>query len=124
MNIPARKKRERLGIRDDDGPIRSPSHLKWVRGHECVLKAKKFDVHGYPMNCDGKTEAAHIRNGTDGGVGLKPGDNFVVPLCESHHAAQHRMGEITFWCRVGLKPLEIADALWRTSPHGAKKVKP
>jgi hypothetical protein len=42
------------------------------------------------------SEAAHVRTGTDGGVGVKPGDRYAVPLCTACHARQHRIGELSF----------------------------
>ena len=37
-----------------------------------------------------------MRTGTDGGVGVKPGDRYAVPLCTACHARQHRIGELSF----------------------------
>lgn len=42
-------------------------------------------------------QAAHIRVNSDGGMGQKPSDNRVLPLCHDCHALQHRIGEIKFW---------------------------
>ena len=64
-----------------------PKHRQWIRGHECLV--------GGCMNRD--IEAAHVRTGrTDGGTGLKPSDWWCVPLCKSHHAMQHQIGEPAF----------------------------
>ena len=69
-----------------DGRLRSPSHLKWVRGHGCCV----------PLCPEHRIEAAHVRSGTDGGIGLKPGDNFTISLCWWHHRQQHEIGEERF----------------------------
>lgn len=65
---------------------RDKKHLKWVRTLPCC-------VSGFI----GPVEAAHIRSGTEGGTGLKPGDNWVVPLNHARHNLQHSIGEKSFW---------------------------
>lgn len=84
----------------------SQRHRNHVRGHACVM-------------CDAEApiEVAHIRLGTDGGMGKKPSDFWTVPLCggpEGCHARQHREGERTFW--GNRDPRAICEALIRTSP--------
>ena len=103
--IPRRARRPKMGVREPDRIV-CPGHLKWVRGHECVFK---FGM------CEGKIEAAHVRMGTDGGMGMKPSDCYAVPLCERHHRRQHQIGEESFW--RGVDPIKIAADLWRLSPH-------
>lgn len=111
-HLPQRRKRTRSGIRDNDGPIRCPGHLQLVRGLTCAACTLS--------ECAGRIEVAHVRIGTDGGMGQRPGDNWVVPLCSLHHEMQHRLGEVTFWARVGLDPHAVAAALWAASPHRIK----
>ena len=65
--------------------IRNKKHLKFIRELECVFCASPF------------VQAAHLRIGTDGGMGLKPSDHWVTPLCHAHHSKQHQIGERTFW---------------------------
>lgn len=43
------------------------------------------------------SQAAHIRTGTGGGMGLKPHDKWTVPLCDTCHKIQHNIGEKSFW---------------------------
>lgn len=84
--------------------LRSPEHLAFVRMHPCC-------VHGCQQM---PIEAAHVRSGTGGGMGVKPGDEWVISLCRQHHAEQHRIGEAEFESRYGIdmKALakEFADA--------------
>lgn len=65
---------------------RSPVYLKWVRERPCV-------------RCEAPppSEAAHVRMGNGGGMGLKPSDYRTVPLCHTCHALQHQIGERAFW---------------------------
>ena len=69
--------------------IRNKAHLRFVASLPCVVTGRP-DV-----------QAAHIRRGTDGGMGMKPSDCYVVPLSVGAHAEQHRVGELDFWYPLG-----------------------
>ena len=101
-----RRKPEKTGIRKP-AQLRSPAHLQWVRGHVCATETDQ---------CEGKVEAAHVRTGTDGGMGLKPSDSFAIPLCRWHHTQQHQMGERAFELFHQISMLRIAEDLARRSP--------
>jgi hypothetical protein len=79
-------------------------HLAFVRQLPCVACGKAAP-----------SEAAHVRTGTDGGVGMKPGDRYAVPLCNACHARQHRIGELSFWSARRIDPLNVALRLWTVS---------
>lgn len=124
--IPKRKKRVRSGIRDDDGPIRCPGHLKWVRGHECCIAGKSadsgFSFRAVPLIfnhiCEGRIEAHHVREGDHGqGMGRKPDDSTAVPLCSSAHKRGHDIGWETFEKEWRVDLAKTAAELWRISPH-------
>jgi len=83
---------------------RRVQHLAFVRQLPCVACGKAAP-----------SEAAHVRTGTDGGVGVKPGDRYAVPLCAACHAKQHRLGELTFWSALRIDPLNVALRLWTVS---------
>lgn len=108
MTVTQRRKRPKMGSRESV-QIRSLSHLQWTRGTPCVLA-----ITG---DCDeSHYHAHHVRLGTDGGTGLKPGDNWVVCLCVYHHRMVHD-GLITMppeWWR------ERAEDTWRSSPAGIR----
>ena len=104
-----RRKTAKLGIKQVP-QIRSPSHRQWVRGHECVVQN---------ADCLGRIEAAHVRAGTDCGLGVKPSDIFVIALCSWHHRQQHNIGEKQFQFRHKINMLEIAEEFARRSPHRA-----
>ena len=65
---------------------------------------------------------AHVRYASveDGaetaGMGRKPDDWRVVPLCPRHHqfggASQHSMGEKQFWAGHQINPYALAQALY------------
>ncbi len=92
-----------------DAGKRSPAHRKWVRGHHCVGCGSSAGV-----------ECAHVRSGTDGGVGIKPSDKWTVSLCSECHRRQHQIGEPEFERAWGINLKAIAEALYRASPHRRK----
>lgn len=65
--------------------IRDKNHLAFIRSLPCCVCPNIY------------SEAAHIRKGTDGGMGLKPSDCWTVPLCRTCHNKQHNIGESRFW---------------------------
>ena len=108
-NLPKRRKRQRAGIRPEP-QLRCEAHRQFIRGHMCIL----FQRRGHA--CWGKTEAAHVRTGTDGGTGVKPSDNFTVPMCSAAHRQQHDIGEAAFEKKWGIDMRAIADGLAKISP--------
>lgn len=78
--------------------IRDKHHLDFIRQLECVKCASPH------------VEAAHLRMGTDGGMGMKPSDRWVLPLCSAHHRQQHAMGEPAFWS--GWDPHKLCQDIW------------
>jgi hypothetical protein len=83
---------------------RRVQHLAFIRLLPCVACGKAAP-----------SVAAHVRTGTDGGVGMKPGDRYAVPLCTACHAKQHRAGELTFWSALRIDPVNVALRLWTIS---------
>jgi len=83
---------------------RRVQHLAFIRLLPCVACGKAAP-----------SEAAHVRTGTDGSVGRKPGDRYAVPLCPTCHAKQHRVGELTFWSALRIDPVNVALRLWTMS---------
>ena len=89
--------------------IRCPAHLKWIRTRFCeaILSG----------GCGGRVEAAHVRTGTDGGMGMKPSDCWVIPLCTEHHREQHRIGEAAFEKKHRLNLKGSAEEMAGKSPY-------
>jgi hypothetical protein len=79
-------------------------HLAFIRLLPCAACGKAAP-----------SEAAHVRTGTDGGVGMKPADRYAIPLCTTCHAKQHRLGELTFWSALRIDPVNVALRLWTIS---------
>jgi hypothetical protein len=92
-------------------PVRCcAAHRAWVRRHRCSVP----NCEAAPIEC------AHVRTGTDGGLGLKPSDKWTISLCREHHAEQHLIGETAFERRHGLDLIELAHEFALRSPHRAK----
>lgn len=91
-------------------------HLKAVKSLPCTT-----------CGSDPPSEAAHVRMGSRAhgkrptGMGEKPSDKWVVPLCGYCHRngrkAQHRMGERQFWLMHGIDPFPLCEALYAASPN-------
>lgn len=63
------------------------------------------------------SEVSHIRKGTNGGMGLKPGDNYTVPQCRNCHMELHRIGEQSFWGDMD-RVILLANQLFNTKDWG------
>ncbi len=107
MNLPLRVKQERI---QTAGRVRSPAHLKWIRTHHCCVPGCK----NVPI------EAAHVRTGTDGGMGMKPSDSWSISLCAPHHHQQHNIGEADFERVYGIDMKALAAEFTSKSPHRSK----
>jgi hypothetical protein len=88
-------------------PIRQPrkrdeKYLAWIRTLPCVICG------------DPRSEAAHLRIASinddkrETGMGEKPSDRWVLPLCRLHHSRQHSMNEAEFWASYGIDPFALA----------------
>lgn len=98
--------------------FKSQKHRDFVRTFACSNVDCK---DGRPI------EVAHVRTGSDGGMGRKPSDYFTVSLCRSCHVLQHQQGEETFWrgknvnsimrafCESSPAKIEIAKAIQERS---------
>jgi hypothetical protein len=102
---------QRISRKSDkaEKPRRSPAHRAWVRGHACSACGSQAGI-----------ECAHVRTGTDGGVGIKPSDQWCISLCKDCHARQHQIGETTFEKQHGINMKALAEEFYRASPHRKK----
>jgi len=91
------------------GRWRSPAHCNYVRDHHCSV----------PGCMEKPIEVAHVRRGSDAGMGRKPSDWHTISLCQEHHAEQHRIGEQSFEKRHGIDMADLAEEFCRYSPKAA-----
>lgn len=90
---------------------KAPSHTGHITAHRDIKKGEKLRLAAWLKGGEG---------GTDGGMGVKPSDRFVIPLCSAAHREQHNVGEAEFQRMYGVNMRKIADSLWAKSPHGIK----
>jgi hypothetical protein len=100
----ARRKPPRSGIKRNTTRIECQAHLQFVRGFECVGKAKE------PDKCTGKIQAHHVISRGAGG-----GDDETVPMCVYHHERVHK-GRASFEALHGINMKAIAEDLAKRSP--------
>jgi hypothetical protein len=86
---------------------RSKEHLRYVISQPCLFCARKpSDPH-------------HLRFMQPRALGRKTSDEFVVPLCRTHHRAAHRAAnEQAWWKAIGIDPVKVAHKLWKESRVG------
>jgi hypothetical protein len=85
-------------------PRKQAGHLAFIRALPCAA-----------CGTAAPSEAAHVRTGTDGGIGIKPSDRHTLPLCPADHQRQHKIGETSFWSELGIDPLDVSYRLWTIS---------
>ncbi len=87
--------------------MRSNKHLAYIRTLPCIIHNKGEHCNGLPV------VAHHLTHVNDkGGMGLKTGDNYTIPICWLHHQTLHSMGESKFWKRWGIEAEKEANILW------------
>jgi hypothetical protein len=83
---------------------RNKEHLRFLRTQPCLICGRQpSDPH-------------HLRFAQPQALGRKVSDEFVVPLCRTHHREAHRASrEIAWWQAQGIAPLATAETFWRMS---------
>lgn len=82
---------------------RDLAHLEFIRQQPCCI-----------CRDNTSTEAAHLRVGSinddkrETGMGERPSDKWVLPLCGRHHREQHSMNEMEFWAKHSIDPFALA----------------
>jgi hypothetical protein len=88
-------------------PRNCRAHRAWVRRHWCSVAG----CRNLPI------ESAHVRSGSDGGMGLKPSDRWTISLCRAHHLEQHQIGEGAFEAKYDLNLVTLATEFAAKSPY-------
>ena len=88
---------------------RSQAHLNFVRRHACSVCGSEVAI-----------EVAHVRIGSNAGMGQKPSDWRTVSLCKVHHGLQHAIGEATFWNNYKINYELLIQAFCDGSPKAAE----
>jgi hypothetical protein len=87
---------------------RDKTHLRFVALQPCLLCGRNpSDPH-------------HLRFAQPRAMGRKSSDEFVVPLCRTHHRQNHQIGdELSWWKQSGIDPLPVARRFWEMSRGGS-----
>ena len=86
--------------------IRDKEHLKFVASQPCLVCGRT------------PSQAHHLRFAQARALGCKVSDEWVVPLCVTHHPALHACGDEERWWRERkIEPTAEAESFWRQS-HG------
>jgi ERF superfamily len=89
---------------------RDRAHLRFVSAQPCLICGRR------------PSDAHHLRFAQPRALGRRVSDEYVVPLCRSHHRALHRCGdEAAWWKTNGVDPIAVAGELWqRTRLDGSQ----
>ena len=81
---------------------RNKEHLRFVAQQACVVCGRNpSDPH-------------HLRFMQPRALGCRVSDEFVAPLCRTHHREVHRVSdERGWWKEAGIDPVKVAHKLWR-----------
>ena len=91
--------------------VRDKDHLKFVVQQPCLVCGRR------------PSQAHHIRFADLRALSKKPSDEWVVPLCATHHRALHNVGdEEAWWKKQKVDPIVEAEILWRDTR--GEKVEP
>jgi hypothetical protein len=89
---------------------RDKTHLRFVALQPCLICERA------------PSDAHHLRFAQPRALGRKNSDEFVVPLCRTHHRQNHQVGdEAAWWRKSGIDPLQVASRLWSVSRGVADK---
>jgi hypothetical protein len=82
--------------------LRDKLHIRWVSKRPCLICGRQpSDPH-------------HLRFTQPRALGRKVSDEFIVPLCRTHHREVHRANdEVGWWKQAGIDALASAEKLWR-----------
>jgi hypothetical protein len=80
---------------------RDRAHLEFVSSQPCLLCGRR------------PSDAHHLRFAQPRALGRRVSDEFVVPLCRTHHRVLHSRGdEAAWWNELKLDPIMVARQLW------------
>ena len=88
---------------------RDRAHLRFVSAQPCLICGRR------------PSDAHHLRFAQPPAMGRRVSDEYVVPLCRSHHRVLHRHGDEAAWWKANkLDPAVVASELWqRTRLNGS-----
>jgi hypothetical protein len=92
---------------------RDRAHLRFVSAQPCLICGRR------------PTDAHHLRFAQPRALGRRVSDEYVVPLCRTHHRALHRHGDEPAWWETNkVDAVAVARELWQRTrldgPRGGR----
>ena len=82
--------------------LRDKDHRKFVMQQSCLVCGRV------------PSDAHHLTFTQPRALGRRVSDEFVVPVCRTHHRELHRSGnEAAWWQRLNIDPIPVALRLWQ-----------
>ena len=82
--------------------LRDKDHRKFVMRRPCLVCGRM------------PSDAHHLTFTQPRALGRRVSDEFVVPVCRTHHRELHRSGnEAAWWQRLNIDPIPVALRLWQ-----------
>jgi hypothetical protein len=82
--------------------LRDKGHRKFVMRQACLVCGRV------------PSDAHHLTFTQPRALGRRVSDEFVVPVCRTHHRELHRSGtEAAWWQRLNIDPIPVALRLWQ-----------
>lgn len=100
VRLPGRIDKSQLALNE---PVRrrDKEHLRFVAKQKCLICHRN------------RAQAHHLKFIQPNALGLKPSDEFTVPLCSKHHRELHQSGdERLWWITQKIDPEPVARLLW------------
>jgi hypothetical protein len=87
--------------------LRDKDHRKFVLRQPCLVCGRL------------PSDAHHLTFTQPRALGRRVSDEFVVPVCRTHHRELHRSGnEAAWWQRLNIDPIPVALRLWQQTRSG------
>lgn len=123
MIRPTKRKKQKMGVRENPGPMRSEGHRRYIRSLESIVPYDGPPGDGHRIECahvdfwesvDGKYDVPIEDRGSKGN---KYGDNWTIPLAAALHKEWTDGGGKSFCRKYKINPHRFAVACALSSPH-------
>lgn len=89
--------------------VEDEAYRRSFRDRTCIASYNGVDL------CGLAAIGAHVRTGEYAGIGTKPSDDLICPLCDTHHREQESQPGPEWWMEKVLKPqLRRMHREWKT----------
>ncbi len=101
MSVPTAVDKSLLAI-STSKRVRDKEHLRYVASEPCLVCGRN------------PCQSHHVRFAQPRAMGRKVSDEWVVPLCVTHHRSLHDVGDEEHWWKQhgSIDPISEAELLW------------